>query len=84
MAKIVIYTKSNCPYCVKAKQLLNIKGAKYQEIDVGNDPEARSQLTIKANGRKTVPQIFIDDFHVGGCDDLMALNDAGKLDQLLK
>ena len=84
MADIVIYTKTHCPYCDKAKQLLNIKGAQYREINVGNDPVAREDLTIKANGRKTVPQIFIDDRHIGGCDDLMALNDAGGLDPLLK
>ncbi len=84
MADIVIYTKTHCPYCVKAKQLLNIKGVQYQEISVDDDPVAREKLMIKANGRKTVPQIFINDRHIGGCDDLMALNDAGGLDPLLK
>ena len=84
MAKILIYTTDYCHYCKRAKALLDGKGAQYQEIDLSNDQEERERLIIKANGRKTVPQIFIGDYHVGGCDDLIALDKSGKLDELLK
>jgi glutaredoxin 3 len=81
--KIVIYTKDSCPYCVKAKSLLKIKNAAFQEIKVVND-DILQEMIKKSLGRKTVPQIFINDQSIGGCDDLYALNDQGKLDQLLK
>lgn len=83
MTDIVIYTKDYCPYCVKAKQLLTIKKQKFQEIDITHDPETAVKMVEKAGGRKTVPQIFINGKHVGGCDDLHALNEKGELDKLL-
>lgn len=83
MAKVEIYSTKTCPYCVKAKVLLDKKGAAYQEIDVTDDDEARMDLIKKANGMRTVPQIFIDDNHIGGCDDLYDLDKNGKLDPLL-
>ena len=81
--QIVIYTKDYCPYCVKAKSLLKMKNAAFQEIKVTND-DILQEMIKKSLGRKTVPQIFINDQSIGGCDDLHALNDQGKLDQLLK
>ena len=83
MANIVIYTKATCPYCAKAKKLLIQKGQKFNEIDITGDDTLRSQMIEKANGRHTVPQIFINDEHIGGCDDLHALDDAGELDKKL-
>lgn len=83
MAKVEIYSTKTCPYCVKAKVLLDKKGAAYTEIDVTNDDQARMDLIKKANGIRTVPQIFIDDAHIGGCDDLYDLDRNGKLDPLL-
>jgi glutaredoxin 3 len=83
MPKITIYTTSTCPYCAAAKRLLNEKGAAYEEIDVTGNPELRAVMTERANGRRTVPQIFIDELHVGGFDDMNALDKAGKLDPLL-
>ena len=83
MAKIEVYTTNYCPYCVKAKALLDRKGAKYTEIDVTGDDEVRIRLVEKSGGRKTVPQIFINDKHIGGCDDLYALDANGGLDPLL-
>lgn len=80
---IVIYTKDYCPYCVKAKQLLTQKKQSFTEIDVSKDPEKLQEMLAKSNGKRTVPQIFIGSTHVGGCDDLYALNQAGKLDALL-
>ncbi len=83
MAKIEIYSTAVCPYCVRAKQLLQRKGVnEYQEIDVSDD-EKREAMIARANGRRTVPQIFIDDTHVGGFDDLAALDREGKLDSML-
>ncbi len=84
MKQIVIYTKSSCPYCIRAKALLDSKHAKYEEIKVDNNDQLREEMLKKSGGRKTVPQIFIGDTHVGGCDDLYALEDEGKLDRLLK
>ncbi len=84
MSKIRIYTTPICPYCVRAKSLLKKKGAQFEEIDVFMDPGAREEMESKANGRRTVPQIFIGETHVGGCDDLYALESAGELDPLLK
>jgi glutaredoxin 3 len=83
MNKIIIYTTKICPYCVKAKMLLTKKGASYQEIDASDDA-IRAEMINLAGGRKTVPQIFINDQHIGGCDDLYELDETGKLDQLLK
>jgi glutaredoxin 3 len=82
MPNVTIYSTPVCPYCVKAKNLLKQKGVAYTEIDV-SDPEEREKMIQKANGRRTVPQIFIDDYHVGGCDDLFELEKNGKLDPLL-
>lgn len=84
MPNITIYSKDHCPYCVKAKTLLKQKGAAFTEIDISRDEKALQQMLVKSSGRRTVPQIFIGEMHVGGCDDLYALNDAGKLDALLK
>jgi glutaredoxin 3 len=83
MAKVEIYTTRFCPYCVSAKALLNRKGIGFVEIDVGGDPEGRRKMVERAHGRYTVPQIFVGATHVGGSDDLHALNRAGKLDALL-
>lgn len=82
-AAIVIYTKDWCPYCADAKALLNEKGADFTEIDLVKEPGRRDEMVTKAGGRTSVPQIFIDGAHVGGCDDLYALNAAGKLNSLL-
>lgn len=83
MAHIVVYTAPNCPYCVSAKSLLKAKGQKFEEIDVSQSPELRDAMVQKAGGRRTVPQIFIDDRHIGGFDDLHALDQKGGLDPLL-
>jgi glutaredoxin 3 len=83
MKTVEIYTTPTCPYCSAAKQLLRKKGAPYTEIDVSRDPTLRDAMTQRANGGRTVPQIFIDGTHVGGCDDLHALDHAGGLDPLL-
>lgn len=83
MPKVIIYTTNVCPYCVKAKALLQRKGVKYDEINVNSD-EIREEMITKAGGRKTVPQIFIGDRHIGGCDDLYELENQKKLDELLK
>lgn len=83
MKKIEIYTTPICGYCQRAKRLLESKGAAYTEIDVMQDPAMREEMTRRANGGRTVPQIFIGDQHVGGSDDLQALERAGKLDKLL-
>lgn len=81
--KITIYTTRYCPYCHAAKALLNQKGVSFEEIDV-SDPDLRQKMTARANGRRTVPQIFIGERHVGGCDDLHELDERGQLDPLLK
>lgn len=83
MKKVEIYSTKICPYCVRAKTLLDSKGASYIEIDVTNDDALRDNMVARAGGKRSVPQIFIGDKHVGGCDDLYALNSAGKLDALL-
>jgi glutaredoxin 3 len=83
MAVIEIYTTRYCPYCIRAKQLLTRKGAPFTEIDVSGDAQRRREMVQRANGRMTVPQIFIDGVHVGGSDDLHALDRAGKLDPML-
>ena len=83
MADIVIYTRAYCAYCDWAKELLERKGAAFTEIDVTGNRERRAEMVDRANGRMTTPQIFIGDTHVGGCDELYALDEAGKLDPLL-
>lgn len=83
MPKIVIYTTPYCPYCHRAKRLLAHKHAAFEEIDVSGDWDARDALAEKAGGLTTVPQIWIGDLHVGGSDELHALDRAGKLDTLL-
>ena len=83
MAKVEIYTTRYCGYCHSAKALLTRKGIAFSEIDVSGDPEGRSKMIERANGRMTVPQIFIGSTHVGGSDDLHALNRDGRLDALL-
>jgi glutaredoxin 3 len=80
---IEIYTTRYCPYCHAAKRLLSGKGVEFTEIDVSGDAKGRSDMVARANGRMTVPQIFIGSTHVGGYDDLSALDRAGKLDPLL-
>jgi glutaredoxin 3 len=83
MAEIEIYTTMLCPYCHRAKSLLDRKGVRYKEIDVSYDPDGRKAMTERAGGRTTVPQIFIDGRPIGGSDELVALDDEGKLDRLL-
>jgi glutaredoxin 3 len=83
MAQIDIYTIPYCPYCADAKDLLRRKGASFHEIDGRANGEVRKEMLARANGRSTFPQIFIGATHVGGCDDLYALDEAGKLDPLL-
>ena len=83
MTQIEIYTTRFCPYCHAAKRLLSRKGVAFTEIDVSGDPKGRSDMVTRANGRMTVPQIFIGSTHVGGYDDISALDRAGKLDPLL-
>ena len=83
MQPIVIYTKSTCPYCHAAKALLRKKNAPFEEISVDGDRAAQTAMAAKAGGRWTVPQIFVGERHVGGCDDIHALDAAGELDPLL-
>lgn len=83
MPDIIIYTKDYCPYCVKAKTLLKRKSKDFREVDITRDEALQKEMVEKSGGRKTVPQIFIGSTHVGGCDDLYALDAAGKLDALL-
>ncbi|NGY05524.1 glutaredoxin 3 [Solimonas terrae] len=83
MKRVLMYTTRVCPYCVMAKRLLNIKGATVEEVRVDEDAARRDEM-MRATGRRTVPQIFVGDTHVGGCDDLQALDRAGKLDDLLR
>lgn len=80
---VEIYTWSSCPFCIRAKALLNKKGVEYTEYAIDGDEKARALMAQRANGRKSVPQIFIDDQHIGGCDDLYALDRQGELDPLL-
>ena len=83
MPQVEIYTTRYCPYCVSAKALLKRKGVDFSEIDVGTEWQRREEMVERASGRTTVPQIFIGATHVGGCDDLYALEGEGKLDPLL-
>lgn len=83
MNSAILYTKSYCPHCVQAKNLLKRKGVTITEIDITHDEALQKEMIEKSGGRKTVPQIFIGDTHVGGNDDLQALNASGRLDALL-
>ncbi len=83
MQPVVMYTKPLCPYCVRAKSLLKKKGADVQDISAAFSRQKREEMVQRANGRRTYPQIFIGDTHVGGCDDLFALEREGRLDALL-
>ncbi|MEF2071434.1 glutaredoxin 3 [Consotaella aegiceratis] len=83
MAKVTIYTRPGCGYCVRAKHLLDQKGVDYDEKSAGSAPELRQEMIQRANGRSTFPQIFVGETHVGGCDDLYALDRSGGLDPLL-
>ena len=83
MANITIYTTRTCSFCYAAKSLLAKKGAHFDEIDVSADPAARQRMMVRTNGRRSVPQIFIGEIHVGGCDDLHELERRGGLDPLL-
>ena len=83
MATVEIYSKLLCPYCVRAKRLLDQKGVDFEEYDISMGGPRRAEMIQRANGRSTVPQIFIGDVHVGGSDELAALDRAGKLDPLL-
>lgn len=83
MPKIEIYTTPYCPYCSRAKALLGTKGVSFEEYDVSMGGAKRAEMRERSNGGSTVPQIFIDGRHIGGCDDMFALDRAGKLDPLL-
>lgn len=88
MSKVIIYSKTICPYCVKAKALINRKSNNFDieiiEIKIDNNQDLHNEMKQKSGGRMTVPQIFINDIHVGGCDDLYTLEEQNKLDELLK
>jgi glutaredoxin 3 len=83
MATVVIYGTMSCPYCINAKELFKAKGVAFQEVLVDQDITKREEMLAKSEGRKTVPQIFIDGKHIGGFSDLKELDNSGKLDQLL-
>lgn len=83
MKKVEIYTGNLCGFCTAAKRLLTQKGVSFEETNVHSNPDKRAEMTQRSNGGRTVPQIFIGDIHVGGCDELYDLERAGKLDQLL-
>lgn len=80
MAQVEMYTTMFCPYCTRARTLLRNKGVPFVDIDILEQPERRAEMIQRAGGRSTVPQIFIDSAHIGGCDDLVALDRAGELD----
>lgn len=84
MSEVTIYSSPFCPYCFMAKRLLQQKGVTFDEIDIMAEPGRRAEMMDRAGGRRTVPQIFIGETHVGGNDDLQALEEAGKLDALLR
>ena len=84
MSQITIYTKPYCPFCIRAVDLLEKKGAAFTEIEAAFDPEKRQEMLARSGGRATFPQIFIGDRHIGGCDEMMALERAGELDPLLQ
>lgn len=83
MSKVELYTKGYCPYCRRAKALLGDKGVEYTEYPIDKQPELRDEMIERANGGYTVPQIFINEQHIGGCDDMFALESQGKLEPLL-
>ena len=83
MPKVVMYGTAFCPYCTRARQLLQHQGIDYEDIRVDSEPLLRDEMLQRSNGRTSVPQIFIDDFHVGGCDDMFDLERQGELDQYL-
>jgi len=82
-ANVEIYTWQTCPYCIRAKMLLRWKGVRFTEYKIDGDGAARIKMATRANGRRTVPQIFINNQHIGGCDDLYAIDRQGNLDSLL-
>jgi len=81
--KVEIYTWRSCPFCIRAKDLLNKKGVDFVEYSIDGDEAARAQMAQRAGGRRSVPQVFINNQHLGGCDDIYYLDSQGKLDQLL-
>ncbi len=83
-AKVEIYTWTSCPFCIRAKSLLKKKGVDFSEYVLDGDEEGRDKMAKRANGRRSLPQIFISDSHIGGCDDLYDLDSRGKLDPLLQ
>ena len=83
MAKVEMYTSTICPYCVKAKGLFKSKGVEVVEYNIQSNPSKMEEMLVRAKGKRTVPQIFIDDRHVGGCDDVHDLDSRGELDPLL-
>lgn len=83
MQKVTIYTRAFCPFCSRALALLKQKGADFTEIDAGMDPDKKAEMVQRSNGERTFPQIFIGDAHIGGCDEMMALERSGKLDPML-
>ncbi len=84
MSDVVVYTSTVCPYCIRAKKQLDAKGVAYKELNIDENPDYIDEAVRKSGGRTTVPQIFIGDVHVGGCDELFALDREKKLDPLLK
>ncbi|MEM5515811.1 glutaredoxin 3 [Henriciella sp. AS95] len=84
MSKVTIYTRSFCPFCSRAVSLLKKKGAEFTEIDAGMDPDKKAEMIQRSNGGRTFPQIFVGDTHIGGCDEMFALDRAGKLDPMLQ
>jgi glutaredoxin 3 len=82
MAEVIVYTRDGCPYCTRAKSLLGAKGARFQEFNASADPAYRQEM-IQRSGRSTFPQIFVNGQHLGGCDDIHALDAQGKLEPLL-
>ena len=84
MQPVTIYTKPGCPYCARALGLLRQKGVEFTEIEAAYDPAKKQEMVQRAGGRMTFPQIFIGDRHIGGCDDMMDLDDSGELDRLLE
>ena len=83
MTQVTIYTKPYCPFCIRAVSLLEEKGAAFTEIEAAFDPDKRQEMMARSGGRATFPQIFIGEDHIGGCDDMLALEREGKLDALL-
>jgi glutaredoxin 3 len=83
VAKVEVYTWRTCPFCIRAKALLKNKGVDFTEYSIDGDEDARDKMSERANGKRSLPQIFINDIHIGGCDDIHALEAQGKLDNLL-